>query len=136
MAGLEGKMGGSGVGSAQVPFDSAQARLEELADDVVGQGRDVVLTRDGVSYVALIDARKLDYFHALEAEYAKLVLVADAIKGLEEVAAGHVLSEADLDRALAHGGQAWDSFFLSGPNASDDFLPERANHQQSKREVL
>jgi antitoxin VapB len=33
-------------------------------------------------------------------------------------------------------GQAWDSFFLDGPNVSDDFLPERAGQHQPEREAL
>ncbi len=30
----------------------------------------------------------------------------------------------------------WDSFFLSGPQVSDDFLPERAGQFQQAREAL
>jgi antitoxin VapB len=40
------------------------------------------------------------------------------------------------ERILAPIGQTWDSFFLGGPNVRDDFLPERANQQQSEREAL
>ena len=84
-----------------VPISEARARLTELAEDVVGQGTEKLLTKNGASYVALIDARKLDYYHALEAEHAGLVLVQGALAGLEDLAAGHVLEEAELDRALA-----------------------------------
>lgn len=35
-----------------------------------------------------------------EAEYAALVLAQDAIDALEDLAAGRVLDEAELDRAL------------------------------------
>jgi len=55
----------------------------------------------GESPVALVDARKLDYHHALEAERAGLVLVQGALEGLEDLATGRLLDEGELDRALA-----------------------------------
>lgn len=58
-------------------------------------------TKNCASYVALVDARKLDDHHALETEHAGLVLVQGALEGLEDLAAGRVLDEAELDRALA-----------------------------------
>jgi PHD/YefM family antitoxin component YafN of YafNO toxin-antitoxin module len=84
-----------------VPISEARARLTELAEDVVGHGNEKVLTKNGASYVALVDARKLDYYHALEAEHAGLVLVQGALAGLEDLAAGRILSEAEMDQALA-----------------------------------
>ncbi|HSI47381.1 MAG TPA: type II toxin-antitoxin system Phd/YefM family antitoxin [Ideonella sp.] len=84
-----------------VPISEARARLTELAEDVVGRGAEKLLTKNGASYVALVDARKLDYYHALEAEHAGLVLVQSALEGLEDLAAGRVLDEAELGRALA-----------------------------------
>lgn len=84
-----------------VPISEARARLTELAEDVVGHGTEKLLTKNGASYVALVDARKLDYYHALETEHAGLVLVQAALEGLEDLAAGRMLEEADLDRALA-----------------------------------
>jgi hypothetical protein len=59
-----------------------------------------VLTKNGASYVALVDARRLDYYHALEAEHAHLVLATEAIAGLEEALAGQLVSDEDLDAAL------------------------------------
>jgi hypothetical protein len=84
-----------------VPISEARSRLTELAEHVVGHGSEKLLTKNGASYVALIDARKLDYYHALEAEHAGLVLVQAALEGLEDLAAGRVLDEAELDLALA-----------------------------------
>jgi len=84
-----------------VPISEARARLTELAEDVVGQGTEKLLTKNGSSYVALVDARKLDYYHALEAEHAGLVLLQGALEGLEDLAAGRILSEEELDQALA-----------------------------------
>jgi hypothetical protein len=84
-----------------VPISEARARLTELAEDVVGRGAEKLLTKNGASYVALVDARKLDYYHALEAEHAGLVLLQGALEGLEDLDAGRVLDEAALDRALS-----------------------------------
>jgi PHD/YefM family antitoxin component YafN of YafNO toxin-antitoxin module len=84
-----------------IPISEARARLTELAEDIVGRGTEKLLTKNGASYVALVDARKLDYYHALEAEHAGLVLVQAALEGLEDLAAGRVLDEAELDRALS-----------------------------------
>lgn len=83
-----------------VPISEARARLTELAEDVVGFGSEKVLTKNGASYVALIDARRLDYYHALEAEHANLVLADDAVTGLRQALAGQFVSDAELDHAL------------------------------------
>ena len=83
-----------------VPISEARARLTELAEDVVGSGAEKVLTKNGASYVALVDARRLDYYHALEAEHANLVLADDAITGLKEALAGEFVSDDELDEAL------------------------------------
>lgn len=91
-----------GVRAADVvPISEARARLTELAEDVVGHGSEKVLTKNGASYVALVDARKLDYYHALEAEHAGLVLVQAAVEGLEDLAAGRLLDDSELDQALS-----------------------------------
>ena len=38
------------------------------------------------------------------------------------------------ERIIAPLGQTWDSFFLDGPQVSDDFLTERASQHQPDRE--
>jgi PHD/YefM family antitoxin component YafN of YafNO toxin-antitoxin module len=83
-----------------VPISDARARLTELAEDVVGSGAEKVLTKNGASYVALIDARRLDYYHALEAEHANLVLAEDAITGLRQALSGQFVADDELDAAL------------------------------------
>lgn len=46
-------------------FSSDQERrLTELAVDVVA-GVEKLLTKNGAAYVAIVDARKLDYYHTL-----------------------------------------------------------------------
>lgn len=83
-----------------VPISEARARLTELAEDVVRSGAEKVLTKNGASYVALIDARRLDYYHALEAEHASLVLAEDAVAGLNQALSGQFVSDDELDEAL------------------------------------
>ena len=83
-----------------VPISEARARLTELADDVVS-GAEKLLTKNGAAHVALVDAKKLDYYHALEEEHASLVLLGEAEAGLREVLAGHRVSNTDLMKALS-----------------------------------
>ena len=40
------------------------------------------------------------------------------------------------ERIIAPVDQVWDSFFLSSPLPSDDFLPERASQAQGEREAF
>jgi antitoxin VapB len=40
------------------------------------------------------------------------------------------------DRIISPVGHSWDSFFLDGPRASDDFMVERAAQVQSEREAF
>jgi prevent-host-death family protein len=82
-----------------VPISEARARLTELADDVVS-GAEKLLTKNGSAYVAIVDARKLDYYHSLENEHANLVLLSEAEAGLRQVLAGKRVSNADLMKAL------------------------------------
>jgi len=83
-----------------VPISEARARLTELAEEVVDGGAEKVLTKNGTSYVAIIDAKKLDYYHALEEEHAGLVLLDEAEIGLHQVLAGKRVSAEDLTQAL------------------------------------
>lgn len=85
-----------------VPISEARARLTELAEDVVGTGAEKVLTKNGASYVAIVDARRLDYYHALEAEHAHLLLAEDAVVGLREAVAGQFVADDVLDAALGN----------------------------------
>lgn len=83
-----------------VPISEARARLTELAEDVVGNGAEQVFTKNGASYVALIDARQLDRYHALEAEHAHLVMAEAAVAGPEDALAGRLLTDEELLQAL------------------------------------
>jgi prevent-host-death family protein len=85
-----------------VPFTQARATLSELADEVK-QGSEKIITKNGESYVALIDADRLDYYHRLERERIHLLLLEDAKRGLADIAAGRT---EDADTAIARLQQA------------------------------
>ncbi len=80
-----------------VPFTLARANLSDLADQAKA-GAEKIITKNGESYVALIDADRLDYYHKLERERIHLLLIEDARRGLEDIAAGRV---RDADAALS-----------------------------------
>lgn len=80
-----------------VPFTQARASLSELADQAK-QGAEKIITKNGESYVALIDADRLDYYHRLERERIHLLLIDDARRGLEDIRAGRT---QNADAALA-----------------------------------
>lgn len=70
-----------------VPFTQARANLSELAEQVKA-GAEKIITRNGESYIALIDSERLDYYHQLERERIHLLLIEDARRGLEDIIAG------------------------------------------------
>ena len=80
-----------------VPFTQARAKLSELADQARA-GAEKIITKNGASYVALIDADRLDYYHRLERERIHLLLIADAERGLADIAAGRTYA---ADAAIA-----------------------------------
>ena len=41
-----------------------------------------------------------------------------------------------VERIISPVGHTWDEFFLNGPQASEDFMVERADQQQSEREAF
>jgi prevent-host-death family protein len=85
-----------------VPFTQARATLSELADEVK-QGSEKIITKNGESYVALIDSDRLDYYHRLERERIHLLLLEDVKRGLADIAAGRT---EDADTAIARLQQA------------------------------
>jgi prevent-host-death family protein len=80
-----------------VPFTQARANLSELAEQVKA-GAEKIITKNGESYVALIDSDRLDYYHRLERERIHLLLIDDARRGLADVAAGRT---READAAIA-----------------------------------
>lgn len=79
-----------GISSRDViPLSTARANFSELAEEVKA-GAEKIITKNGESYIALVDARRLDYYHQLERERIHLLLIDEAAKGLDDVAAGKV----------------------------------------------
>jgi prevent-host-death family protein len=72
-----------------IPLSHARAHFSELAEEVKA-GAEKIITKNGESYIALIDARRLDYYHQLERERIHLLLIDEASKGLNDVVAGQV----------------------------------------------
>lgn len=72
-----------------IPLSQARATFSELAEEVKA-GAEKIITKNGESYIALIDASRLDYYHQLERERIHLLLIDEASKGLDDVAAGNV----------------------------------------------
>ena len=81
-----------------IPLTQARANLSELADQVKA-GAEKIITKNGESYVALIDAERLDYYHRLEQERIHLVLLHDIEQGLGDIDAGrtHAAREVLLE---------------------------------------
>lgn len=70
-----------------IPLSQARANFSELAEDVRA-GAEKIITKNGEAIIALIDAKRLDYYHQLERERIHLLLIDEASKGLDDVAAG------------------------------------------------
>ena len=84
-----------------VPFTQARAKLSELADQAKA-GAEKIITKNGASYVALIDADRLDYNHRLERERIHLLLIDDAKRGLADIAAGRTFEANGAINQLQH----------------------------------
>ncbi len=82
-----------------VAFSQARANLSELAEQVKA-GAEKIITKNGESYVALIDADRLDYYHRLERERIHLLLIDEAGKGLDDAAAGRVKNARQIIQRL------------------------------------
>ena len=55
-----------------------------------------ILTKNGQSCSALIDAARLDYYHRLEREHIHLTLLEEALLGVKDVNAGRLLTAGKL----------------------------------------
>ena len=82
-----------------VPLTVARATLSDLVEQVKA-GAEKIITKNGESYVAIIDAHRLDYYHQLERERIHLLLIDDAGKGLDDIAAGKVKDARNTLTAL------------------------------------
>lgn len=79
-----------GISASDVlPLSYARANFSELAESV-NAGSEKIITKNGESYIALINAERLDYYHRLERERIHLLLAEEVSQGLADVAAGRV----------------------------------------------
>lgn len=79
-----------------VPLTRARAKLAELCEEIKKERKEKILTKNGESCAALIDAERLDYYHRLEREHIHLTLLDEALRGIDDVNAGRVLTAAKL----------------------------------------
>ncbi len=82
-----------------ISLSQARANFSELAEEVKS-GAEKIITKNGESYIALIDASRLDYYHQLERERIHLLLIDEVSKGLDDVAAGQVRDARGAVQAL------------------------------------
>lgn len=82
-----------------IPLSHARANFSELAEEVKA-GAEKIITKNGESYIAVIDAQRLDYYHQLEHEHIHLLLIDEATKGLDDVAAGRVKDARSVIQAI------------------------------------
>lgn len=80
-----------------VPLTRARANLSDLAEQA-NAGAEKIITKHGESYVALIGAARLEYYHQLERERMHLLLLDDARRGLADIESGRTES---ADAAIA-----------------------------------
>jgi len=96
-----------GISSVDVvPFSHARANLSELAEQAKA-GAEKIITKNGESYVALIDVQRLDYYHQLEHEHIHLILIDEANKGLDDVTTGQVKDARSAIKPLIRRRKAW-----------------------------
>ena len=88
-----------------IPLSYARANFSELAEEVKA-GAEKIVTKNGESFIALIDSKRLDYYHKLEREHIHLLLIDEASKGLDDIAAGRVKDARSVIRSIRRGCSA------------------------------
>jgi len=58
----------------------------------------LVITKNGESYIALIDPRRLDYYHRLEQEHIHLQLLQEVDHGFNDIEQGNLTTVDGLKR--------------------------------------
>jgi prevent-host-death family protein len=79
-----------------IPLTQARAELTELCAQVKREHGEKILTKNGESCAALIDAERLDYYHRLEREHVHITLLEEEVRGIEDVDAGRILTPKKL----------------------------------------
>ena len=79
-----------------VSLSHARAKLTELCEEVRTKGSEKIITKNGGSCAALIDADRLDHYHRLEREHIHIGLLQEAIQGAADLKAKRTLSLAQV----------------------------------------
>lgn len=79
-----------------ISLSHARDKLTELCEEVRAKGNEKIITKNGNSCVALIDADRLDHYHRLEREPIHIGLLQEAIQGVADLRAKRILSLAQL----------------------------------------
>lgn len=88
-----------------ISLSQARANLSELAEQAKA-GTEKIVTKNGESYVAIIDARRLDYYHQLERERIHLLLINEVGQGVGDVDAGRVKDARAALQSIRQGRKA------------------------------
>lgn len=75
-----------------ISLTHARAKLTELCEEVNAKGSEKIITKNGKSCAALIDAERLDYYHRVEREHIHLNLLREAIQGVDDLKTGKTLT--------------------------------------------
>ncbi|MGH7168307.1 MAG: type II toxin-antitoxin system Phd/YefM family antitoxin [Nitrospiraceae bacterium] len=75
-----------------VSLSRARAKLTKLCEEVRAKGSEKIITKNGESCAALIDAERLDHYHRLEREHIHLTLLQEALRGLDDLERGRTLT--------------------------------------------
>lgn len=79
-----------------VTLTRARAELTDLVEEVHSQGSEKIITRHGESCAALINVERLDHYHRLEKEHLHLTLLEQALRGVDDLEKGKMMSVAKL----------------------------------------
>lgn len=79
-----------------IPLTTARAKLTDLCEEVHTQHTEKILTKNGESCAALIDADRLDYYHRLEREHIHVALIQEAARGMQDLKFHKLLSVKQL----------------------------------------
>lgn len=88
-----------------IPLSQARANFSELAEEVKA-GAEKIVTKNGESFIALIDSDRLDYYHRLERERIHLLVISEVSRGLDDVAAGRVKEAGSAIQSIKHRRRA------------------------------
>jgi prevent-host-death family protein len=79
-----------------VSLSRARAKLTKLCEEVQSKGGEKIITKNGESCAALIDAERLDHYHRLAREHIHLTLLQETLRGLDDLKKRKTLSLSQL----------------------------------------